>query len=66
VNGVVTTQTSGCTGSAQACSVIVTAIDDVTTTTQTGTCGTVSFHLDLGELRRLVSSLIWFVFAGAR
>lgn len=64
VNGVATTETSGCDASAQACSVVVSATNDVTTTTQTGTCGAaVSIHVDLRELRRLVSSWIWFLFS---
>jgi hypothetical protein len=66
VNGVSTTQTSGCNGSAQACSVVVTGTDGVTTTTQSGNCGAVSIHIDLRELRRLVSSWIWFLFSAAR
>jgi hypothetical protein len=66
VNGVAVTETSGCSGSAQACSIVVTATDDVTTTTQSGACGVVSIQLDLRELRRLVSSWVWFLFASAR
>jgi len=66
VNGMTTTQRSGCAASAQACSVVVSATNDVTTTTQSGPCGTVSVHLDLRELRTLVSSWIWFLFASAR
>jgi hypothetical protein len=57
---------SGCNASAQACSIVVSVINDVTTSTQSGTCGTGSVHLDLRELRRLVSSWIWFLFAAAR
>jgi hypothetical protein len=65
VNGVATTKTSGCDASAQACSVVITATNDVTTTTKSGTCGTVSLHLDPRELRRLVSQWVWFLFAAA-
>ena len=64
VNGVATTQISGCDASAQACSVVVSATNDVTTTTQSGTCGAAaSVHIDLSELRKLISSWLWFLFA---
>jgi hypothetical protein len=66
INGVTSTQTSGCDASAQACSVVVSAMNDVTTTTEMGSCGTVSIHLDLRGLRRLVSPWVWFLFAAAR
>jgi hypothetical protein len=67
VNGVTSTHTSGCDASAQACSVAVSVNDDVTISTQSGDCGAVvSVKIDLRELRRLVSSWIWFLFAAAR
>ena len=66
VNGVATTQTFGCDASAQACSVVISATNTVTTTTQAGTCGKLAVHVDLRELRRLISSWIWFVFAASR
>lgn len=62
VNGVATTETSGCTASSQACSVAVVATNDVTTTTQSGTCGaSVSIHLNLRELGRVIGSWIRFL-----
>lgn len=67
VNGVTSTHTSGCDASAQACSVAVNVTDDVTVSTQSGDCGAVvSVKIDVRELRRLVSSWIWFLFAVAR
>src|SRR5579862_1007112 len=66
VNGVATTESSGCGALAQACSVVISATHDVTTTTRSSTCGTVSIYLDARELRLLVSSWIWFLFAAAR